>query len=156
MNCWLMKTEPNAFSIDDLAQAGVEPWDGIRNYQARNFMRDDMKVGDRVFIYHSRIAPVGIVGEGEIASKPYPDPTQFDVDSNYFDPKSDPASPRWMLVDVCFVCKYEQTLELQQLKNTPGLENMMVIQKGSRLSIQPVKAREWRIVQTLAGYSAKV
>ncbi len=155
MSYWLMKTEPNAFSIDDLAEAGVEPWDGIRNYQARNIMRDEMKIGDRVFIYHSRVAPVGIVGEAEIASKPYADPTQFDVDSKYYDSKSDPANPRWVLVDVRFIRKYERTVELARLKATPGLEQMMVVQKGSRLSIQPVSAKEWRIVEKLAAPSTE-
>ena len=108
MNYWLMKSEPDAFGIDDLRSRPrkTEPWDGVRNYQARNFMRDDMKKGDLIFFYHSNCKVPGIVGIAEVASAPYPDPTQFDPDSKYFDPKSDPDDPRWILVDV----KYKRSL----------------------------------------------
>lgn len=146
---WLMKTEPDVFSIDDLKAAGTEPWDGIRNYQARNFMRDDMSIGDKIFIYHSRTKPLGIVGEAKVASKPYPDPTQFDSQDKYFDPKSDPENPRWMLVDIQYVRHYPRCVTLAEMKETPGLEDMKVVQRGMRLSIQPVTANEWSIVQSL-------
>ena len=151
MAYWLMKTEPNVFSIDDLEKVGVEPWDGIRNYQARNFMRDSMKLGDKVFIYHSRVDPIGIVGEAEVASEPYPDPTQFNPDEKYYDPKADPAKPRWILIEVKFIRKYSQVIPLSDLKGTPGLEDMVLTQKGSRLSIQPVRQSEWQIITSLAG-----
>ena len=151
MNYWLLKTEPNVFSIDDLKAADVEPWDGIRNYQARNFMRDKMQIGDKIFIYHSRVEPIGIVGEAEVASAPYPDPTQFDPDSGYFDAKSTPEKPRWILVDVRYLRHYDKVFSLKELKATPGLEEMMVVQKGSRLSVQPVKENEWNIIQQIIG-----
>lgn len=147
---WLMKTEPDVFSIDDLKEVGTEPWDGIRNYQARNFMRDAMSIGDKVFIYHSNAKPPGIVGEGRVASKPYPDPTQFDSDAKYFDPKSDPENPRWVLVDIQYTSHFSRLISLTELKETPGLEEMMVTRKGSRLSIQPVEKNEWDIVHALA------
>lgn len=150
MSHWLMKTEPDVFSIDDLKAAGVEPWDGIRNYQARNFMRDAMKVGDKVFIYHSRVTPPCVVGYGEVASEPYPDPTQFNPDEKYFDPKADPENPRWVLVDIRYLGHLKREVGLPELKETPGLEDMMVTRKGSRLSIQPVKPEEWNIVMQLA------
>lgn len=147
---WLMKTEPDVFSIDDLKEAGTEPWDGIRNYQARNFMRDQMSVGDKVFIYHSNAKPPGIVGEGKVASEAYPDPTQFNPDEKYFDSKSDPENPRWILVDIEYVSHYSRLIPLNELRETPGLEEMLVTRKGSRLSIQPVEQNEWDIVQKLA------
>ena len=153
MSYWLLKTEPHKFSIDNLKKSGVEPWDGIRNYQARNFMRDSMKIGDGVFIYHSQVQPVAVVGQGEVASQPYPDPTQFDPRSEYFDPKSRPDAPRWVLVDIRYVCHFPRPVPLSELKQTPGLEKMVVTQKGSRLSIQPVRATEWRIVRSLAGFN---
>lgn len=143
MKYWLMKTEPDVFSIDDLKAAGTEPWDGIRNYQARNFMRDEMKPGDKVLIYHSRANPIGIVGEGEVASDPYPDPTQFNPDEKYFDPKSKADNPRWVLVDIAYVRHLPKMVTLKELKELPGLETMMVIRKGMRLSIQPVTKDEY-------------
>ena len=155
MAYWLMKTEPNAFSIDDLKKAGVEPWDGIRNYQARNFMRDSMKVGDGVLIYHSRIQPIGIVGEAKVASKPYPDPTQFNPKEKYHDPKSDPENPRWILVDIEYVRHFPQTLNLTDLKKMPELAEMVLVQKGSRLSIQPVTLKQWRFIQKLTEQAPK-
>lgn len=146
MKYWLMKTEPDVFSIDDLKKAGREPWDGIRNYQARNIMRDDMSVGDRVFIYHSRANPIGIVGEAEIVSKPYPDPTQFDPNEKYYDSKSSPEKPRWVLVDVGYVRHFPKMVTMAELKTLPGLEDMMVTRKGMRLSIQPVTAEEYAVI----------
>jgi len=149
MKYWLMKTEPDAFSIDDLERAGTEPWDGIRNYQARNFMRDEMSVGDKIYIYHSRVKPMGIVGEARVASEAYPDPTQFDPAEKYHDPKSDPGNPRWMLVDVAFVRKYPDVLTLTELREVPELAEMQLLRKGQRLSIQPVTEHEWQVIQKL-------
>ena len=150
MSFWLLKTEPNVFSIDDLKAAGVEPWDGIRNYQARNYIRDAMKIGDGVLIYHSRVQPLGIVGQAKVVSKPYPDPTQFDAKEKYCDPKSDPNNPRWYVVDVQFVRRFKRVLPLPDLKQTPELQDMVLVQKGSRLSVQPVSAEEWRVILDMA------
>lgn len=144
MNYWLMKSEPDVFGIDDLERVGVEPWDGVRNYQARNFMRDDMTVGDQVLFYHSNCKPPGIVGIAEIASEPYPDPTQFDSDSKYCDPKSDPEHPRWQLVDVRFVRKLRRTIPLDEIKqHAAALDGLPLIRKGNRLSVMPVAAEHW-------------
>ncbi len=150
MNYWLFKTEPSAYGLDDLEKAGVDLWDGIRNYQARNLIRDQMKKGDKVLIYHSQVCPPVVVGEAEIVSEAYPDPTQFDPDVKYYDPKSDPGNPRWMAIDVKFVRRFAQPIPLPELKDTPGLEDMMVTKRGMRLSIQPVRSGEWEIVQSLA------
>jgi predicted RNA-binding protein with PUA-like domain len=151
-NHWLFKSEPDAFGYDDLeARPGkTEPWDGVRNYQARNFMRDDAKVGDLVLFYHSRCDPPHVAGIAEVASEPYPDPTQFDPDSKYFDPKSTPEEPRWFLVDVRAVRKLERPVSLAELKANPALSEMVVTQKGSRLSIQPVREDEYREVLAMA------
>ncbi len=146
MNYWLMKSEPDAYSIDDLERDGREPWDGIRNYQARNRMRDDMKVGDKVFFYHSNCKEPGVVGIMKVASKPYPDPTQFDPDSKYHDPKSDPDEPRWCLVDVRFVRKLKRTISLAEIKSHPGLDDMILTRKGNRLSVMPVDKAHWDII----------
>ena len=146
---WLMKTEPDVFSLDDLKAAGTEPWDGVRNYQARNLMRDQMEIGDRIFIYHSRAKPMGIVGEARVASKAYPDPTQFNPEEKYYDPKADPANPRWVLVDVEYVRHYPEMITLAQLKEIPELGDMMLVQKGSRLSIQPVSEAEWKLIESM-------
>ena len=151
MKYWLFKTEPDVYGIDDLRQAGTDQWDGIRNYQARNLIRDQMSIGDKILIYHSRTNPIGVVGEAEIASTAYPDPTQFDPKAKYFDSKSDPDNPRWLLVDIKYIRHYPEMITLKQLKATPGLENMMVTKRGARLSIQPVEESEWNIVQALAG-----
>lgn len=150
MQYWLMKSEPDTFGIDDLTKVGTEPWDGIRNYQARNIMRDDMKVGDGVLFYHSNAKPPGVVGVAEIASEAYPDPTQFDPDEKYFDAKSKPDNPRWLLLDVKYVRHFPRLISLKELKEAPGLEEMMVTRKGMRLSIQPVTKQEWDIVHQLA------
>ena len=144
MNYWLMKSEPDVFGIDDLERVGVEPWDGVRNYQARNFMRDDMALGDQVLFYHSNCKPPGIVGIAEVASAPYPDPTQFDPDSKYHDPKSDPDHPRWQLVDVRFVRKLKRTIPLDEIKqHAEALDGLPLIRKGNRLSVMPVAAEHW-------------
>jgi len=145
MAYWLMKSEPDAYSIDDLKRDKREPWDGIRNYQARNMMRDDMRVGDEVFFYHSSCKEPGIVGLMKIASKPYPDPTQFDPDSRYYDPKSNPDDPRWCLVDVAFVRKLKRAISLTEIKVNPGLDDMILVRRGNRLSIMPVNEEHWQI-----------
>ena len=143
---WLMKSEPDAYSIDDLKRDKREPWDGIRNYQARNMMRDDMRVGDKVFFYHSNCKVPGIVGIAKVASKPYPDPTQFDPESKYFDPKSSADDPRWCLVDVKFVRKLKRTITLTELKSMPELDGFALTRKGNRLSIMPVDAEHWDLI----------
>ena len=140
---WLMKSEPDAYSIDDLKRDKREPWDGIRNYQARNMMRDDMKVGDNVFFYHSNCKEPGIVGLAKVASKPYPDHTQFDSKSKYFDAKSDKDNPRWLLVDVKYVRKLKRTITLAELKAARGLDGFILLRKGNRLSIMPVDDKHW-------------
>jgi len=138
MACWLMKSEPDAYSIDDLERDRREMWDGIRNYQARNMMRDDMRIGDEIFFYHSNCKEPAIVGVAKVASRPYPDPTQFDPDSRYFDPKSSKADPRWVLVDVEFVRRLDRAIPLSELKQQPGLDGMILTRRGNRLSIMPV------------------
>ena len=149
---WLMKSEPDVFSIDDLERDGRTPWEGIRNYQARNFMRDDMKIGDGVLYYHSNTKPPGIVGVARICREAYPDDEQFDPDSRYFDAKSTREEPRWLRVDIEFVGKFDEKLSLDELKADDGLDGMLVIRRGQRLSVQPVEERHWRRVLELAGY----
>jgi predicted RNA-binding protein with PUA-like domain len=143
MNYWLMKSEPDAFSIDDLKRKKQEAWDGVRNYQARNFMRDGMRPGDKVFFYHSNCAVPGIVGIARVATEAYPDPSQFDPKSHYFDPASARDNPRWMLVDVKFMRKLKRTISLKELQADPALDGMVLLRKGSRLSVQPVEAAHW-------------
>ncbi|MGN6236109.1 EVE domain-containing protein [Dyella sp.] len=143
---WLMKSEPDTFSIDDLKARGSEPWDGVRNYQARNFMRDGMRVGDGVFFYHSNCAEPGIVGLAKVASEAYPDPSQFDPKSDYFDPGASRENPRWMLVDVAFVRKLKRTITLKELQALPSLAEMALVRKGNRLSVMPVTASEWKTI----------
>lgn len=139
MNYWLIKSEPDAFSIDDMEKAGTEPWDGIRNYQARNFMRDKMEIGDLAFFYHSNCKPPGVVGVVKVASRPYPDHTAWDSSAKYYDPKSSEENPRWMMVDFEFVEKFPTIIPLHTLKTVPELEDMLILRKGSRLSITPVE-----------------
>jgi len=136
---WLMKSEPDVYSIDDLARDGRTPWSGVRNYTARNLMRDEMRVGDLVLFYHSNADPKGVAGIARVGSAPYPDATQFDRKSEYFDPKATRKEPRWFLVDVEFVEKFPSVVELSVLKETPGLAGMMVTRRGARLSVQPVE-----------------
>lgn len=147
MKYWLMKSEPDCFSIDDLAKSPSKTtiWDGVRNYQARNIMRDEMKKGDKVFFYHSNAKPSPhIAGLAEIASdKPIADPTQFDPKSEYFDEKSTEENPRWMTVKVKFIEKFKSPISLDQVKANAKLKNMMLVQTGSRLSVQPVTKDEW-------------
>jgi predicted RNA-binding protein with PUA-like domain len=149
MNYWLMKSEPDTFSIDDLKRKKREAWDGVRNYQARNFMRDGMRVGDGVFFYHSNCAEPGIAGLAEVASDAYADPSQFDPKSKYFDPGSSRDNPRWMLVDVKFVRKLKRTVTLDELKNHPKLVEMALLRKGNRLSVMPVEAKDWKYILEL-------
>jgi predicted RNA-binding protein with PUA-like domain len=145
-----MKSEPEEVSVDDaLAAPGATvPWTGVRNYQARNFMRDTMRVGDGVLFYHSSCAEPGIVGLARVASTPYPDPTQFDPTSPYFDPKSTPESPRWLLVDVQ-VLKKTRNLTLPELRADPELAEMLLLKRGNRLSITPVAPAHWRHITAL-------
>lgn len=148
MNYWIMKSEPGAFSIDDLKNMPeqTEHWDGVRNYQARNMMRDQMKIGDQVFFYHSNCKVPGIVGIMEVVREGYPDHTAFDPQSKYFDPKSDPQKPRWMMVDIKYVRHTRRVIPLTELKACPQLENMQLVRKGNRLSIMPLTAQEWEMI----------
>ena len=143
-----MKSEPDDVSIDDLARRNTVGWYGVRNYQARNFMRDTQQIGDGVLFYHSSCEHVGIAGIARVASAPYPDPTQFDPASKYFDPKSTLENPRWHQVDVAFIRK-TRLLSLAELRQYPPLSQMVVLQKGSRLSITPVTPQEWDFIHEL-------
>lgn len=149
---WLMKTEPDVFSIDDLAVAKKQTtcWDGVRNYQARNFMRDQMKIGDEIFVYHSNTEPPCIVGLAKITREAYPDFTAFDPKDPHFDPKSNPDQPTWFMVDVTFVSKFKRPLSLTELREVPALASMELLRKGSRLSVQPVRQSEFKAICKLA------
>jgi predicted RNA-binding protein with PUA-like domain len=150
MQYWLMKSEPDEVSIDDALAAPKQTvaWTGVRNYQARNFMRDLMKIGDGVLFYHSSCAEPGIAGIAEVASTPYPDITQFDSTSKYYDPKSTQEQPRWMLVDIRAI-KKTRLLSLLELRATPELADMQILKRGNRLSITPIAPAEWRIILKL-------
>ena len=147
---WLMKSEPYAYSIDDLERDGSIRWSGVRNYEARNTMRDDMNVGDRSFFYHSNVKPPAIVGEMEVCSEPYPDPLQFDPVSKYFDEKSSESDPRWQLVDVKFIQKFENPVSRDELKKHDDLLEMQLF-KRNRLSITEVREEEYKKILKLAG-----
>jgi len=152
MNYWLIKSEPEAFSIDDLAARPdrTEHWDGVRNYQARNFMRDGMQIGDRAFFYHSNCKPPGIVGICEVVSAPYPDHTAFDPQSKYFDPASDPGDPRWVMVDVRLVRRTRRLISLDEIKRHAGrLDGFPLIRRGNRLSVMPVAEEHWNFLLSL-------
>ncbi|MFI9651096.1 EVE domain-containing protein [Guyparkeria halopsychrophila] len=149
MAYWLMKSEPDAFSIDDLERVGTEPWDGIRNYQVRNMIRDQMQPGDRAFFYHSNTKVPGIVGIMDIVSEARPDHTAFDPDEKYFDPKSDPDKPRWLLVDVKYVRHTQRVIPLTELKADPAIEDMPLVRRGNRLSIMPVTGEQWDHILSL-------
>ncbi|MFN3311729.1 MAG: EVE domain-containing protein [Thermomonas sp.] len=148
---WMMKTEPETFSIDDLARVGTEPWNGVRNYQARNFMRDGMQVGDGVMIYHSNCKVPGIAGLATVASRAYPDPTQFDPNSDYFDPASSRENPRWQLVDVAFERKLRRLIPLEEIKRHADAlgEGFALTARGNRLSVFPVTAAQWKLLLSL-------
>ena len=152
MNYWLFKSEPDAFSIDDLSvmKGKREHWDGIRNYQARNLMRDQMKKGDLGFFYHSSCKVPGVVGVVEVVKEAYPDHTAWDPESSYHDPKSSPDNPRWLMVDIKLVRKYARIISLQQLRQLASLNGLMLLQKGSRLSIQPVSRAHWEVIEDLS------
>lgn len=157
MNYWLIKSEPDAFSIDDLQEAGTEPWDGIRNYQARNFMRDAMQIGDLALFYHSNTKPPGVVGVAKVSSKPYPDFTAWDESSKYYDPKSTEDNPRWILVDFQYICHLETPVNLAQLKELAesDLEGMLILRRGNRLSITPVEQLHFEHICRLGGIDPK-
>lgn len=148
MNYWLMKSEPEVFSFEDLKSlpGQTEPWDGVRNYQARNFMRDAMKVGDAVLFYHSNTNPPGVAGIAEVASEPYPDSTAFDKKSKYHDPRSDPENPRWVLVDIRYKADLKRLVPLEEMKSMPELSGMRALQRGNRLSITPVTRAEFQAI----------
>ena len=148
MRYWLMKSEPDAYSIDDLARDKTAPWTGVRNYQARNFMRDQMQKGDKVFFYHSSCDEPGIVGIAEVCKLAYPDETQFDRKSDYFDPKATRDNPRWLHVDVKFV-KKTRVVNLEELRKHKALANMRVLARGNRLSITPVDPAEWEYINKM-------
>lgn len=150
MQYWLMKSEPSDVSVDDVAAMPKKtvPWFGVRNYQARNFMRDSMRVGDPVLFYHSSCSEPGIVGIAKVASKPYPDETQFDPTGKYHDPKSTRVEPRWVHVDVKLV-KKTRLIALAELRATPALSTLTILQRGNRLSITPVTQAEWDVIQSL-------
>ena len=148
MKYWLLKSEPGAYSIEDLARDGTTAWTGVRNFQARNFMRDEMSAGDRAFFYHSSCEVPGIVGIVEIRRAAYPDETQFERKSRYYDSGATPAKPRWFNVDVRFL-KKTPTLPLDELRKHKGLKDMRLLQRGNRLSITPVSAAEWKTITRL-------
>ena len=152
MNYWLFKSEPDAFSIDDLFAMpnATDHWDGIRNYQARNLMRDEMKKGDKGFFYHSSCKVPGVVGEVKIVSAAYDDHTAQDKKAKYYDPKATADNPRWCMVDVQATKQYSEVIALTTLKQTPGLEEMNLLRRGNRLSVMPVRAEEWRIIRKMA------
>ena len=143
---WLIKSEPEEFSIDALAKVGIEPWSGVRNYQARNFMRDGMQVGDGILFYHSNCAEPGVVGIAEVASAAHADPTQFNKRSDYFDPASKPEEPRWLLVDVRFKRKLKRTITLNDLKARAELEEFALVRRCNRLSVLPVTRAQWDFI----------
>ena len=149
MRYWLMKSEPDVFSIDDLKAKKKSFWDGVRNYQARNFMMNDMAVGDMVLFYHSNATPPGIAGIARVCEAAKPDPTSWDKKSEYFDPKSTPSTPRWFAVTVEFVKKWDQLLSLDEIRANKNLQEMLVIKKGQRLSVQPVSKSHYDIITKL-------
>ena len=147
---WLMKSEPDEFSIDALAKVGREPWSGVRNYQARNYMMKDMKVGDGILFYHSNCAVPGVAGLAEVASTPYPDPTQFQRKSDYYDAASKPEEPRWWLVDVGFKRKFTRTVSLDELRaQADALGDFALLRRGNRLSVLPVTAAQYKHILSL-------
>ena len=151
MSYWLFKSEPAEFSIDDLVQCTdqTEPWDGVRNYQARNMMRDQMKCGDQAFFYHSNTQALGIVGIVEVVREAYPDPTAFDPKDKHFDPKSKPDQPRWFMVDVKLVRKLKRLISLAELQTQAELADLALVRRGNRLSIMPVSLEQWQYILNL-------
>jgi predicted RNA-binding protein with PUA-like domain len=151
MNHWLMKSEPDVFSIQDLKRVKKSGWDGVRNYQARNYMRDRMRLGDLILFYHSNAEPSGIAGIARVSRESHPDPTQFDKKSDYYDPKATKEKPIWFLVEVEFVEEFSEVLPLERLKREKALSEMPLVQKGTRLSVMPVSLPEWKKIVTVAG-----
>lgn len=153
-----MKSEPDVFSFQDLKKRPkqTEPWNGVRNYQARNFMRDQMKIGDLILFYHSSCEVPGVAGIARVSSSPYPDSTQFEEDSEYFDPKSTKENPRWFLVDVTFHAEFRKFISLEEMKKHPQLAQMRTLQKGNRLSILPVTSEEFEIIKKLGNDHSRV
>jgi predicted RNA-binding protein with PUA-like domain len=148
---WLLKSEPEVFSIDDLQKQKTTAWEGVRNYTARNSIRDAMQVGDLAIFYHSSTDPAGVAGLARIASAAYPDPTQFDPKSEYYDPKATKEAPRWFVVDVAFAEKFPRVVTLAELKAERALKDMLVVQRGQRLSVQPVEPKHFKKVLAMAG-----
>jgi predicted RNA-binding protein with PUA-like domain len=148
---WLMKSEPETFSIEDLARAPKQTtgWDGVRNYQARNLLRDEIQAGDGVLFYHSSADPPGVAGTAEVARAGYPDPTQFDIKSSHHDPDARPDEPRWYMVDIKHAQTFPHLVPLPALRATPALGDMVLLRKGSRLSVQPVTPAEWKTIVTM-------
>lgn len=151
MNYWLLKSEPTSYSIDDLFREKnkITRWDGVRNYQARNFMRDGMKKGDLAFFYHSNCEKPGIVGVVEVVRESYPDLTALDPEDHHYDPKSTPDNPRWLMVDIKFRKKFPQVISLQKLRQNPKLKDLLILRKGNRLSITPVSKAHWDAIMKL-------
>jgi predicted RNA-binding protein with PUA-like domain len=150
---WLLKTEPESFSIQDLAKKPKQTscWDGVRNYQARNFLRDEMRLGDRVLMYHSSTAVPAVVGTAKIVREAYPDPTAWDKKDDHYDPGSNPDNPRWFMVDIQLEQIFKEPLALEKLRGVPALKDMELLRKGSRLSVQPVRKAEFDAILKLAG-----
>jgi len=151
MKYWLLKTEPGVYSIDDLKRDGTTHWDGVRNYMARNYMRDEMKVGDLVLLYHSNTTPTAVVGLAEIVRDGYPDFTALDKNDHHFDPKSTPENPIWMMVDIKYVATFKRPVTLEEAKADEKIDGMVLTQKGSRLSVQPVSKEHFDRICELAG-----
>lgn len=147
---WLMKSEPNAYSIDDLVKDKKTHWDGVRNYQARNFMRDDMKKGDKVLFYHSNAKPTAVVGICEIVKEGYPDFTAFDPEDKHFDPKSKEDKPTWIMVDIKLESKLARPVTLEEIKENPKLQNMRLVQRGNRLSVMPAEKKEFNEIISMS------
>ena len=147
---WLIKNEPDCYSFQDLQRDGISPWEGVRNYQARNYMRDEMRPGDRVLYYHSSIGTPAVVGLAEVASEPYPDPTQFDPANEYYDPKATPEAPRWMLVDFKPVELLPREVTLAEMKAVPELAEMRLLARGNRLSVMPVEEAHFDLILDIA------
>lgn len=145
-NYWIFKSEPDVYSIDDLKRDKTTFWDGVRNYEARNYLRDKVKIGDQVFFYHSNCDEPGIYGLCEVVKEAYPDFTQFDPGNKHFDPRSKPDNPAWFMVDVKFIEKFEKPVLLDELKRKPELKNIRLLQKGNRLSIIPINEKEFNII----------
>ena len=150
MRYWLMKSELDVYPYAKLVEDGTTHWDGVRNYQARNFMRDEMKIGDKVLFYHSNCKPPHIAGVAEISREGYPDFTSWDTKSKYFDEKSTPDSPRWFMVDIAPVAAFTEILSLERLKSTAELEGMLLLRKGQRLSVQPVDEHHFNVIMNMA------